>query len=302
MRTASVAERISCIHSNYLCRLPQGVRREPRRPAHTRARWGRAGRPARQRRPLRRAIHSASTRSGMRSPTGRAMPGSSPTSRSITLALGPPVPRPRQVFALGLNYAMHAREAGLELPPMPLTFTKFPSCIAGPAANVRVATDRVDWEVELVVVIGRQAQRVDVDRRMGARGRRDGRPGHLGARRSDAWFAAAVQPRQVVSRIRPDGAVARHARRAARSPTTSRSAARSTASRCSATARRRCCSPCPRPCRGCRRSVRCCPGDLIFTGTPAGVGNRMDPPRYLRAGDELVSTVEGVGSITTRFR
>jgi 2-keto-4-pentenoate hydratase/2-oxohepta-3-ene-1,7-dioic acid hydratase in catechol pathway len=44
------------------------------------------------------------------------------------------------------------------------------------------------------------------------------------------------------------------------------------------------------------------PGDLIFTGTPAGVGNRMDPPRYLRAGDELISTVEGVGSITTRFQ
>jgi 2-keto-4-pentenoate hydratase/2-oxohepta-3-ene-1,7-dioic acid hydratase in catechol pathway len=43
------------------------------------------------------------------------------------------------------------------------------------------------------------------------------------------------------------------------------------------------------------------PGDLIFTGTPAGVGNRMDPPRYLRAGDELVSTIEGVGTITTRF-
>jgi len=43
------------------------------------------------------------------------------------------------------------------------------------------------------------------------------------------------------------------------------------------------------------------PGDLIFTGTPAGVGNRMDPPRYLRPGDELVSTIEGIGSITTRF-
>src|SRR5215212_8739203 len=49
-----------------------------------------------------------------------------------------PVPRPRQVFALGLNYAMHAREAGLELPPMPLTFTKFPSCIVGPDATVEV--------------------------------------------------------------------------------------------------------------------------------------------------------------------
>src|SRR3954449_11010276 len=73
--------------------------------------------------------------------------------------LGPPVPRPRQVFALGLNYALHAREAGLELPPMPLTFTKFPSCIAGPDAVVEVPSDKLDWEVELVAVIGRRAWR-----------------------------------------------------------------------------------------------------------------------------------------------
>ena len=56
--------------------------------------------------------------------------------------LGAPVPRPRQVFALGLNYALHAREAGLELPPMPLTFTKFPSCIVGPGRDVVVVADR----------------------------------------------------------------------------------------------------------------------------------------------------------------
>src|SRR5690242_21615177 len=78
-------------------------------------------------------------------------------------ALGPPVPRPRQVFALGLNYALHARETGLELPPTPLTFTKFPSCLVGPDAVVDVATDRVDWEVELVAVIGRAAHRVPAD-------------------------------------------------------------------------------------------------------------------------------------------
>ncbi len=44
------------------------------------------------------------------------------------------------------------------------------------------------------------------------------------------------------------------------------------------------------------------PGDLIFTGTPAGVGNRMTPPRYLRPGDELVSRAEGIGELRTRFR
>src|ERR1700754_5214931 len=74
--------------------------------------------------------------------------------------LGPPVPRPRQVFALGLNYALHAQEAGFELPPMPLTFTKFPSCIAGREATVEVASPKLDWEVELVAVIGRRAHRV----------------------------------------------------------------------------------------------------------------------------------------------
>jgi 2-keto-4-pentenoate hydratase/2-oxohepta-3-ene-1,7-dioic acid hydratase in catechol pathway len=69
--------------------------------------------------------------------------------------LGPPVPRPRSVFAIGLNYRDHAREAGLELPQQPMIFTKFPSCLAGPRGNIVCHSERVDWEVELVVVIGR---------------------------------------------------------------------------------------------------------------------------------------------------
>lgn len=74
--------------------------------------------------------------------------------------LGPPVPRPSQVFAIGLNYRDHAEEAGLPIPDEPLVFTKFPSCIAGPQADVPLTSDRVDWEVELVVVIGREARNV----------------------------------------------------------------------------------------------------------------------------------------------
>ena len=71
------------------------------------------------------------------------------------------MPRPRQVFALGLNYALHAREAGLELPPMPLTFTKFPSLHRRPGRDrARSRPTSVDWEVELVAVIGRRAHRV----------------------------------------------------------------------------------------------------------------------------------------------
>src|SRR4051794_14137473 len=71
--------------------------------------------------------------------------------------LGPPVPRPRGLFALALNSALPAGGAGLEPPPMPLTFTKFPSCIVGPDATVEVPSAKTDWEVELVVVIGRRA-------------------------------------------------------------------------------------------------------------------------------------------------
>src|SRR5215831_20143240 len=54
--------------------------------------------------------------------------------------LGPPAPRPRQVFAVALNYRDHAEEAGLEVPAHPSIFTKFPSCIAGPNDGIRLST------------------------------------------------------------------------------------------------------------------------------------------------------------------
>jgi 2-keto-4-pentenoate hydratase/2-oxohepta-3-ene-1,7-dioic acid hydratase in catechol pathway len=63
-------------------------------------------------------------------------------------------PSPRKVFAIGLNYRSHAAESAMALPPAPLTFTKFPTCLVGPNADVVLSGDKVDWEVELVVVIG----------------------------------------------------------------------------------------------------------------------------------------------------
>jgi 2,4-didehydro-3-deoxy-L-rhamnonate hydrolase len=68
--------------------------------------------------------------------------------------LGPCVPRPQKVFGIGLNYRSHAAESNLELPESPLTFTKFPSCLVGPTADVVLSGPAVDWEVELVVAIG----------------------------------------------------------------------------------------------------------------------------------------------------
>ena len=72
----------------------------------------------------------------------------------VSGTLGVCVPRPSKVFGIGLNYRSHASESKMELPPAPLTFTKFPSCLVGPTDDVVLSGDTVDWEVELVVVIG----------------------------------------------------------------------------------------------------------------------------------------------------
>ena len=75
-------------------------------------------------------------------------------------AVGPPVPRPGQVFAIGLNYRAHAHEAGLDLPGSPMVFTKFPASITGPAGTITLPPGSVDFEAELVAVIGRRAYQV----------------------------------------------------------------------------------------------------------------------------------------------
>ena len=78
----------------------------------------------------------------------------SPDGAVASAVFGPPVPCPRSVFAIGLNYAEHAGEADMDLPESPLVFTKFPSCLAGATDNVELNSDFADYEVELVVVIG----------------------------------------------------------------------------------------------------------------------------------------------------
>ena len=80
--------------------------------------------------------------------------GRQPTGLLTEATLGPPVPRPRNSYGVGLNYRSHAEEASMEIPDVPLVFTKFPSCITGPFDEVRLRSDRCDYEGELVVVVG----------------------------------------------------------------------------------------------------------------------------------------------------
>ena len=101
-----------------------------------------------------RELHDLTRRAQDRTPDGAVDP----------TALGPSVPRPSKVFAIGLNYRDHASESNLELPPAPLAFTKFPSCLVGPTADIVLSGDAVDWEVELVVVIGDGGRRIPIER------------------------------------------------------------------------------------------------------------------------------------------
>ena len=74
--------------------------------------------------------------------------------------LDAPSPRPRQVFGIGLNYADHAAESGLAIPTTPVVFTKFSSSVAGPDVDVVLPGETVDWEAELVAVIGKGGRHI----------------------------------------------------------------------------------------------------------------------------------------------
>ena len=76
--------------------------------------------------------------------------GAAALARSTSQQLQAPVPRPPQVFGIGLNYKAHAEEGIFSVPDEPTVFTKWPSCIVGPSHVVELPVD-TDWEIELVV-------------------------------------------------------------------------------------------------------------------------------------------------------
>lgn len=78
--------------------------------------------------------------------------------------LSAPVPHPRNSFGVGLNYRDHAAESSMELPPVPVIFAKYPSCINGPFNAIDLRTDTADYEAELVVVIGSTTRDVNPSR------------------------------------------------------------------------------------------------------------------------------------------
>ncbi|MHB8681391.1 MAG: fumarylacetoacetate hydrolase family protein [Acidimicrobiales bacterium] len=227
-------------------------------------------------------------------------------AREVTATTGPlvevdlrcPVPAPRQVFAIGINYRSHAEESGMAVPDVPATFTKFPACLTGPFDDIEIAGETTDWEVELVVVMGRRAERVaeaeawsyvagltvgqDVsDRHLqfaaGAQfslGKSRRTYGPMGP-----WVVSPdelVDPDDLALGCSVDGDIVQQSRTSDLVFGVPRLIAELSA---------------VLPLFG---------GDVIFTGTPAGVGVTRQPPRFLRPGQTLESWVEGIGSIRNR--
>jgi 2-keto-4-pentenoate hydratase/2-oxohepta-3-ene-1,7-dioic acid hydratase in catechol pathway len=213
--------------------------------------------------------------------------------------LGPPVPRPSKVFGIGMNYRAHAREAGMEIPGAPVVFTKFPSCLVGPRAAIVLSSAYVDWEVELVVVIGRAGRRVS---------ERDALAyvaGYcVGQDVSDRKMQFADKPPQFsmgksIDTYGPIGPAV-VSLDAVGDPNDLRLTCDVGGERMQDA--RTCDMIFSVPALLAFLSALCtlAPGDLIFTGTPSGVGSTRSPRRYLRPGEEIVSTVEGVGTIANR--
>jgi 2-keto-4-pentenoate hydratase/2-oxohepta-3-ene-1,7-dioic acid hydratase in catechol pathway len=217
-------------------------------------------------------------------------------------ALGSPAPQPAQVFAIGLNYAEHAAEAGFATPDTaPPVFTKFPSCITGPSGAVVLPEGgHTDWEVELVAVIGRRAVRVpaaaawshvagvavgqDLSER---RSQLAGPAPQFSLAKSfprfgpvGPWLVTAEEladPDDLELTCSVNGEVVQHGRTS------------------------RLLFGVPAIIEHLSAVVPLLPGDVVFTGTPPGVGMGRTPPRYLVPGDELVSSITGIGELRHTF-
>ncbi len=83
------------------------------------------------------------------------------------VVLGAPVPRPTNSFGIGLNYQTHVDEAAMETPDVPMVFAKLPSCITGPTSDVQMRSGECDYEGELVVVIGPGGKDINEDQGWG---------------------------------------------------------------------------------------------------------------------------------------
>nr|WTB34694.1 fumarylacetoacetate hydrolase family protein [Streptomyces sp. NBC_00830] len=216
--------------------------------------------------------------------------------------LGAPAPAPRQLLAIGLNYHEHVSEAGFTTPEgMPPVFTKFATSITGPVTEVALPKGgHTDWEVELVVVVGRRAYQVSeaeawshiagltVGQDISERIIQMGGPApqfslgksYPGFTPTGPWLVTPDEfddPDDLELTCAINREEVQHGRT------------------------RQLIFSVPSLIAKLSGVLPLLPGDVIFTGTPAGVGLGRSPQRWLADGDELVSSIQGIGELRQRF-
>lgn len=220
-----------------------------------------------------------------------------PDARLADVVLGPPIPRPANVFGIGVNYRAHAAETANTVPEAPMVFAKFTGCLTGPTGDIHLASDSTDYEAELVVVIGATARDVpeagawdvvagvtagqDVsDRDLQRAGQR---PQFSLAKSHDTYGPTGpymVSPDLLGDR---DAVVVRCAVNGeVRQDDTTANMIYSV----------------PQLVAYLSSMLTLRPGDLIFTGTPSGVG--LPTRNFLKPGDVVHTTIGGVGELVNR--
>ena len=225
------------------------------------------------------------------------------TSTAADVELAPVVPRPGKVVCVGLNYANHIREMGRELPQHPTLFAKYAEALTGPRDPIQLPpeSEAVDWEAELGLVIGRAVRRAGEQEAADAIAgftvvndvtARDWQERTLQWLQGKTWEGTTpvgpvlVTPDELPGGVRPvltlrcevDGETVQESK-------TDQLVFDPVAL-----------------VRYVSTIVTLQPGDLIATGTPAGVGHARTPPRYLRDGARLVTEVVGVGRLDNPVR
>jgi len=209
-----------------------------------------------------------------------------------------PVGDPEKVVCVGLNYRDHAEEGGNEIPETPVLFSKFPTTVAGPEDTIGWdpdLTEKVDYEAELVVVIGEEARRVSPDEAMdhvagylvgndvSARDLQHGDGQWVRGKSLDGF--APIGPELVTADEVDD-------------PHDLDIYAEVNGERLQDSSTDQLIFGVDELVSFCSQAFTLKPGDLIFTGTPPGVGVYREPPVLLEEGDAVTVGVEGLGELT----
>ena len=210
-----------------------------------------------------------------------------------------PVPQPRQMFAVGLNYRQHAAEMGSPLPPLPLVFAKFQSSLNSPTGNIEILSDTVDYESELVIIIGKGGRHIDeavawnhvaglcAGQDVSDRGLQYmGSPPQFSLGKSRVGYSPIGPWVTDMSNNdkRDDLQLGCTVNGEQRQNTRTSDMIFGIAHIVSYMS----------------TIVELFPGDVIYTGSPFGVGHGRKPQLYLKPGDVVETTLEGVGTITNR--